>query len=122
MPISKKSHAILEAIAQGHSYEQILAKKPAWTYHDIFQAAAEALETGMSSPPSKAYDVETIRRRYPGAYRKWDDEQDMELRQFFAEGLKAEEIAELMQRQSGGIRSRLAKLGLIGPGSTESTG
>ena len=42
--LSEKSHAILESIARGHSYEQILIQDLAWTYQDIFHAAAEALE------------------------------------------------------------------------------
>jgi len=42
--LSEKSRAILEAIAEGHSYEQILSGRIAGTYNDIFRAAAEALE------------------------------------------------------------------------------
>lgn len=34
---------VLERMAQGHSYEQIFVQELAWTYHDIFHAAAEAL-------------------------------------------------------------------------------
>src|SRR5260221_10009132 len=45
MALSEKSRAILEAIAKGHTYEQILVQDLAWTYHDIFQAAVQALET-----------------------------------------------------------------------------
>jgi hypothetical protein len=43
--LSKKSHAIVAALAEGHSCEQILAGDPALTYHDIFRAAAELPET-----------------------------------------------------------------------------
>jgi hypothetical protein len=42
--LSDQSRAILEAIAKGHTYEQILVQDLAWTYHDIFQAAADARE------------------------------------------------------------------------------
>lgn len=118
MPLSPKSRTILSAIAEGRSYEQILAAHPAWTYHDIFTAAAEALGSGTKhDDKEKAYDVEAIRSEHPDAYRKWDDAQDQELRQFHAEGLSVDEIAELMRRQPGGIRSRMTKLGLIGPGA-----
>jgi phosphomethylpyrimidine synthase len=44
MALSEKSRAILQAIAKGHTYEEILVQDLEWTYHDIFQAAAEALE------------------------------------------------------------------------------
>lgn len=36
MALSEKSRAILQAVAKGHTYEQILVKDLAWTYHDIF--------------------------------------------------------------------------------------
>jgi hypothetical protein len=39
--LSKKSHAIVEAIAAGHSCEQILAADRTLTYHDIFHAVTE---------------------------------------------------------------------------------
>ena len=42
--LNEKSHAILEALAGGHSCEQILADDPTLTYHDIFRAAAEMPE------------------------------------------------------------------------------
>ena len=44
MELSEQSRLILEAIAKGHTYEQILVQDLAWTYHDIFRAVAEALE------------------------------------------------------------------------------
>ena len=70
MPLSDQSRAILEAIAKGHTYEQILVQELAWTYHDIFQAAAEALEASGSGGPAKAYSVEEIRHDHPKAYRE----------------------------------------------------
>jgi hypothetical protein len=72
MSLSNQSRAILEAIAKGHTYEQILVQELAWTYHDIFQAAAEALEVSMSGSPAKTYAVEAIRHEHPKAYEKWD--------------------------------------------------
>ena len=41
--LSAKSAAVLELIAQGHGYDQILAARPDCTYLDIFRAAREAL-------------------------------------------------------------------------------
>ncbi len=38
----KRSRAILKAVAEGMSFEQILARNPNLNYHDIFRAAAEA--------------------------------------------------------------------------------
>ena len=39
---SKKTRAILKAIAEGNSFEQILGRYSTLNYHDIFRAAAQA--------------------------------------------------------------------------------
>jgi hypothetical protein len=113
--MTEKSRLILEAIAKGHSYEQILVQELAWTYHDIFTAAAEALKLEKGTP-TDAYSVAAIRQDHAQAYVKWDEVQDEELGRLFRAGHSIDEIARLMERQPGGIRSRLAKLGLSGPG------
>jgi DNA-directed RNA polymerase specialized sigma24 family protein len=122
--MTEKSRLILEAIAKGHSYEQILVQELAWTYHDIFSAAAEALASDDrrscapppdSHQPAKAYSVDDIRTEHAQAYVKWDAAQDEELRELFRAGRSVTEIARHMGRQTGGIKSRLEKLGLTGP-------
>jgi hypothetical protein len=40
--LGKKSRTILKAMAEGHSFEQILSRHPKLNYHDIFRAMAEA--------------------------------------------------------------------------------
>ena len=42
--LSEKTHAILEALAEGRSCTQILVDDPTLTYRDIFRAAAEMPE------------------------------------------------------------------------------
>jgi hypothetical protein len=84
--LSEKSRAILKGIATGHSYEQLLAKDLAWTYHDIFQAASEALETIDSSKSGQSYSMEQIRQEHARAYERWDSAQDEQLRQLFRSG------------------------------------
>ena len=121
--LSEKSRAILEMIAKGHSYEQVLVQELAWTYQDIFDAASEALALAGSattvkalrSPVStdgKAYAVEAIRQAHPQAYEKWTAADDERLRQLSCEGKCMKELADAFQRQAGAIRSRLGKLGL----------
>ncbi len=51
---SKKSRAILKAVAQGKSFEQILGRYPTLNYHDIFRAAAEAPLSHWSQRPKAA--------------------------------------------------------------------
>jgi len=113
MALSEKSRAILEAIAKGHTYEQILVQDLAWTYHDIFQAAAQALETPHVTNEGRSYDVEEIRHDHPRAYEKWSTEEDGRLSELCRSGKSVREIAKSLHRQEGSIRSRLAKLNLI---------
>lgn len=61
----------------------------------------------------KTYDVEKIRQKYPRAYVKWTREEDEKLKNEYASGQQIGELAKKFQRQSGAIRSRLQKLGLI---------
>lgn len=44
---------------------------------------------------------------------RWGKEEEERLIQMFKEGMKTKDIAKTLERQSGGIRSRLNKLGLI---------
>lgn len=115
MALSEKSRAILQAIAKGHTYEQILVQELAWTYHDIFQAAAEALEIGQASNEAKSYSVGEIRHDHPRAYEKWSAEEDGQLTELFRSGKNVKEIAGTLHRQEGAIRSRLTKLNLVAP-------
>ena len=112
MALSEKSRVILQAIAKGHTYEQILVQDLAWTYHDIFLAAAEALEAGQVTNEGNSYDVEEIRHDHPRAYEKWSDEEDGQLSEVCRSGKSVREIAKTLNRQDGAIRSRLAKLNL----------
>ena len=114
MPLSEKSRAILQAIAKGHTYEQILVQDLAWTYHDIFRAAAEGLEND-SAEDAKAYSVVEIRHDHPRAYEKWSAEEDGRLMELFRGGRSVAEIANILHRQAGAIRSRLTKLNLAAP-------
>ena len=70
MALSGKSHSILQAIAKGHTYAQFRVQDLAWTYNDIFQAAAEALEAPQVTNEGKSDDVEEIRHDHPRAYEE----------------------------------------------------
>ena len=60
-----------------------------------------------------AQRLENIRKVHPRAYNPWSTAEDKQLIAFFKSGKDIMEISGLLQRQSGGIRSRLIKLGLI---------
>jgi hypothetical protein len=44
---------------------------------------------------------------------KWSDQEDQQLKDNFANGLKTSELAKMHRRSSGAIRSRLIMLGLV---------
>jgi hypothetical protein len=112
--LSAKAIAVLEMIAAGSSYEQILAAYPDLTYLDIFHAASEALDV-MSPPraiPSGPFA--DIRKTSPRAYEKWTANEERQLRGFIDSGLNVAQIANRLQRQRSAIRSRIARLDLVG--------
>lgn len=118
--LSPKSARVLQLIAEGHSYAQIVDGTPGTSYLEIFAAAEEALRLLESSSD---YEVRmaAIKERYPRAYQKWEQEEDDSLRRLHGEGHYVAEIAERLQRQPGAIRSRLAKLGVDSGEVTQSS-
>ncbi len=57
--------------------------------------------------------LSTVREKFPNAYRPWAEAHDVELKLRFEKGEKYKESAQALGRQSGSIRARLLKLGLI---------
>ena len=113
--LSTTSVAVLEMVASGRTYDQILAAYPDFTYVDIFRAAEEALElfSGETDPSSRAYTLAEKRERHPRAYEKWTDIEDAELRKLVRSGETVARIAGQLQRNRSAIRSRIMKLNLI---------
>lgn len=58
-----------------------------------------------------SYSVAQIRESYPRAYRAWTTEEERLLLRMHEAGLSPECIAPILERQEGGISSRLHKLG-----------
>jgi hypothetical protein len=50
--LSRKSRGILEALVEGHSCQQILARDPSLTHHDIFRAAGEVATSHRKKHPA----------------------------------------------------------------------
>jgi hypothetical protein len=112
--LSRRSVAVLEMIAAGSSYEQILSAMPDITYLDIFHAAEEALNalaTRTTPPPPRTLDE--IRIKYPRAYEKWTPPEEQYLRAMIVQKLSVAQMANKLKRQRSAIRSRILKLNLI---------
>ena len=119
--LSPQSRAILAAIAEGRSYEQILLANADLTYHDIFRAAAEALDVAERADTGKTYEqrMTEIRQAHPRAYDKWSVKEDERLTRLHQAGTSTKGIAATLQRQPSAIRSRLVKLSLAAPDAAE---
>ncbi len=82
-------------------------------------------EEELPFPEVAAIDVRTIekpvsymeqqKKLYGKAYAPWIEEEDRQLAEYVYQGLKVAEIADLMDRNTGGISSRIKKLGLEKP-------
>ena len=112
--LSSESVAVLRSIAEGYTYEQILALNPELTYLDIFSAAREALEVTGEVLTAYQERLAKIREVYPRAYEKWTDEEDRGLARLVQLGYSVEQIAGQLQRQPSAIRSRMRKRSLAG--------
>jgi DNA-binding CsgD family transcriptional regulator len=110
--LSPNAVTVLTMIAEGHSYEQILAAHPTLTLLDIFMAAREALDIATDGRGSTAGNLAAIRRQHPRAYESWTADEEDRLTELVGAGTTPEEIALVLQRQAGAIRSRMVRLGL----------
>jgi DNA-binding NarL/FixJ family response regulator len=119
--LSSSARIVLNYIAEGHSYQQILRVHPDLTFKDIFAAAQEALDI-IEADDEKVYipkkrpsypdNIEKIRKKYPNAYNPWKSREEKILRQMFRGGAPIYAIASALKRQPGAIKSRIRKLDL----------
>jgi len=111
--LSAKSATVLEMIASGNTYDQILAAYPDLTYLDIFRSAREALNALAPARPTPTNRMGEIRRSYPRAYEKWSQSEEDRLRKLIRDGLTVAQIAGRLQRQRSAIRSRIIRLNIV---------
>ena len=106
---------VLELIAEGRTYEQILALHPQLTYLDIFQAAGEALALTVNRTANAAGRLSRTREKHRRACEKWSPEEEIKLVQLTKSGANESDIASQLERQPSAVRSRMIRLGLIQP-------
>jgi hypothetical protein len=132
---------ILDLIADGLTYEQIIARHSDLSYKDVFEAADQAAnlmraagqaaappdiqrlirrgralrerESTDAQPARKHPKLKEIRRKYPRAFEKWTPEEDMRLIAACKRGESYGDIAPSHGRKASAIRSRLVKLGVL---------
>jgi len=118
---------ILELIAKGNSYKQILTELPQLNIGDIMAAAQFCNEIisdlivegdhirleGRLTLTAKIVNLTKLRQEHPRAYEKWEPAEDDNLKRLFQQGKRINEISEILMRQPGAILSRLRMMGLI---------
>lgn len=62
--------------------------------------------------PPHAKRLIEIRKHFPKAYTPWSEDDDAQLQELYKKDESLKEMSHILQRHSGGIRSRLRKLGL----------
>ena len=75
-------------------------------------AATLADVSSAHIPPKPTSYMKQQKQLHANAYSHWDDEEDKKLTEYYRQGLSTSEIASLMNRNKGGISSRIKKLGL----------
>lgn len=112
--LSNKSVILLELIARGHTYEQILRLSPGCTVMDIAIAAREILDhvrdkgvTTRNQPQRYA----EMRMHAPRAYLPWTADEEQELLSLFDGHAPVNVIALKLARRPTAVTQRLKKLG-----------
>ena len=121
---------VLEDIAEGHAFHQIVERYPKLTISDIMISAKFAADLiaqhvkaeniieingaiVLRANNSRIVNLAEIRKEYPRAYEKWEPNEDNELASLFKSRLPFEDMAKALKRQPGAIRARLDHLGLV---------
>lgn len=107
--LSLKATEILEMIAQGQDYAQILDAHPLFTSIDICSAAQEALNLSRRPRPPRPPKLD----RHTRAQERWTPEQEAQLRDLVLSGETVARISGHLKRKRGAIRARILKLGLV---------
>ena len=126
---------VLESLASGLSYQQILEAYPKLILGDIMSTARLALDfieqyvtsegaifldhvIEIRANSGKFVNVSKIREEFPRAYEPWKTGEEAELIEMHKRGMSIPKIAEALRRQPGAVSLRLRARGLLG-GKTE---
>ena len=86
--------------------------------HKQFVQKSGGKEPSLKDPKNKQNPkskLETIRAKFPNAYRPWSKEDDARLTELFRNSTKVATLVKEFGRQRGSISSRLIRLGLVEP-------
>jgi len=121
---------ILGMISKGYSYYQILLSDSRLTLSDIMVTAklAQELIQEFVAPDNqiivegviqvvansgRIQNLTELRKEHPRAFEKWTETEEGQLTEMYSSGRSLAEIARVLKRKRGAVRTRLKKLGLI---------
>ncbi|MEW6412674.1 MAG: DUF433 domain-containing protein [Candidatus Zixiibacteriota bacterium] len=121
---------VLELIAAGHSYKQVLEKYPQLSLGDIMLSARVAkdlvekiiivdkeikVEGAMkfTVKGGQFRSVDEMKKDHARAFEKWTEHELEEVVRLHKGGRNISEISRQLQRSYGSIKARLERLGLI---------
>lgn len=89
--------------------ESISSQKIVKKQKEFLKSVREKDES-KSDDESKAYSVEEIRKKHSNAYKKWTEQEQQTLIEHYKNGKNIQDLAQIMDRTEGSIRSRLKKI------------
>jgi len=98
---STEDHAQQQQDFLRHTGGKVPAEKKTFTKGEVTEV------------PPHAKRLAEIRKTYPQAYTPWTEQMDEHLKKLFTEEKTMTEMSKILERHSGGVRSRLKKLGLV---------
>ena len=93
--------------------ENKLAKYGAIFIEAIIGKKVEAVEKPPVQPTSTKSHMQEQKELHANAYVQWSESEDKELKRLYEQGFQIKDLSIIFQRNTGSIRSRLKKLGLI---------
>jgi DNA-binding NarL/FixJ family response regulator len=106
--LSEQARTILELIADGYSFEQLLNE---YTAGHLQDAAREALEVDSANRPAPLAPDDRVKTN-PRTYEVWTDKEDTLLMDMLQGGSPLPDIATELERHPMTVRRRIAQLGL----------
>ncbi len=123
---------VLELVAAGHSYKQVLEKHPQLSLGDIMLSARVAkdlvekiiivdkdikVEGAMKFivKGGQFRSMDELKKDHARAFEKWTEHEQEEMIRMHKGGRKISDISKQLQRSYGSIKARLERLGLVDP-------
>ncbi len=99
-------------------FDQEFKRKSKWAKKKLKETSLKQIEERQQKfldsvrgkSKEKSYSVEKIRKEHFHAYKKWTKQEENTLTKHYKEGKRVKDIAKLLGRTKGSIRSRLKKL------------